>query len=83
VCFSSIVSLFSFFLDELSISESVVLKSITVNLRCLICDLNFSTFFLNKCECPCIWSIDIQTWEVILMDFCFDEYKVSFPISFD
>jgi len=36
--------------------------------------------FFHECRCPCIWSLDIQDWEFILVDFFFDEYEVSFLI---
>ena len=40
--------------------------------------------FLNECGSPWIWSIDVQNWEFILVDFSFDEYEVSlsFLITF-
>jgi hypothetical protein len=38
--------------------------------------------FLNECGCPCIWSIDVQNLEFILVGFPFDEYEVSFRIFF-
>ena len=39
---SFIISLFSFALDDLSIGESGMLKSPTINVCSLICDLSFS-----------------------------------------
>ena len=31
----------------------------------------------NECGCSYIWSVDIQNCEFLLVDFTFDEYKVS------
>ena len=39
---SSLISLLSFYLVNLSIGESGVLKSLTINVCSLMCDLNFS-----------------------------------------
>jgi hypothetical protein len=46
-----------------------------------MCVLNFSKVIFYKCGCPCIWCMDIQSWD-FLVDFSCDEYEVSFPISF-
>jgi hypothetical protein len=39
--------------------------------------------YFYKYKCPCIWSIDVQNWEFILVGFSFFEYVVSFPTCFD
>ena len=31
---------------------------------------------------PCIWTIDVQNWEFILVNFTFDKYEVSLLIFF-
>jgi hypothetical protein len=30
-----------------------------------------------------IWGLDVQNWDFLLVDFSFDEYEVSFPITLD
>jgi len=44
--------------------------------------LNSKKSLIYECRCSCIWSIDVQNWEFILVDFSFDEYEVSFLIFF-
>lgn len=46
-----------------------VLKSPTINVWCLICDLSLSNASFYKCEYSCIWGINVHTWKVILIDF--------------
>ena len=48
-----------------------------------MCALSFNKVTLMNVAAPCIWSIDIQNWEFILVDFTFDEYEVSLPVFFD
>jgi hypothetical protein len=39
--------------------------------------------FLLQMWMPCVWGIDVQNWDIILVDFFFDVYKVSFPVFLD
>lgn len=57
---------FSFCLDDLSISESVVLKSPTIWIKVYFC--------VYKLMCPGFWN-------VLIVDFFFDKYVVYFAIS--
>jgi hypothetical protein len=74
------VSLFSSCFNDLSIGENGVLNSPTIVLSGSMCVL---VSFLYKSECLCIWHIVVQEWNLLLVQFSFDEYKMSFPISFD
>ena len=55
--------------------QSGVVKSRTVIMWAAVCSC--------ECGCPCIWSIDVQNWEFLLVYFFFDQYEVSFLILFD
>jgi hypothetical protein len=39
--------------------------------------------FFNECGFSCIWSIEVQNCEYILVDFTFDEFEVYFLDFFD
>jgi hypothetical protein len=75
------VSLFSFYIQDLSFGESGVLKSPTI----IVCNVCFELYysFFNEYGCSCIWIIDIQNWDFILVDFIFDEYDVLLFVFFD
>jgi predicted neutral ceramidase superfamily lipid hydrolase len=57
VCSSNKISLFIFSLDHLSIHDSGVLRSLTVNVLVSMCALRAITAFVYVGGCPCIWCI--------------------------
>ena len=46
-------------------------------------DLSFSNVSLMNVGALAFCGIDIQNGDIIMVDFYFHEYEVSFPISFD
>ena len=80
---SFIISVFRFSLDVLSFGASWVLKYPTINVWDLMCCLHSSSLSFIVVECPCLRGTDVHNSDIILVDFSFDEYEVSFPVSFD
>ena len=48
-----------------------------------MCDLSFSNVSFTNASALEFGVLDVQNWDVILVDFYFDEFEVSFSISFD
>jgi hypothetical protein len=67
---------------EASTLWSSFLLSFMWSMSCIVgipcsCALSFSKVYFYECGCPFIWSIDVQNWEFILVDFSFDDYEES------
>ena len=67
----------------LSFDASQVLKYPTINVWDLMCYLHSSSLSFIVVECPYLRGTDAHNSDIILVDFSFDEYEVSFPVSFD
>lgn len=68
-----IISLISICLNDLSTGESGYWS-----LPLLICGFPSMGYFYN-CGCSSILDIDVQNWDIILIDISFDEFEVSIP----
>lgn len=76
------ISLFKCYVDVLSIGESLVLKSPSINVWDSVCDLIFRTFSFTNVD-GLAFGIDVTNWIIILMDLSFDEYDMLLHVSFD
>jgi hypothetical protein len=44
---------------------------------------SFSNGFFHECGYPCFGGIDVENLDIILVDFPYDKYEMSFSMSFD
>ena len=80
---SFIISVFRFSLDVLSFGASWVLKYPTINVWDLMCYLHSNSLSFTVVKCPFVRGTDVHNSDIILVDFSFNEYEMSFPVSFD
>ena len=72
---SLIISLFSFYLDDLLIDKSGVLTSHTINVWGFFVQFKLLQYFFYNCKCPCIWGRDVQNSDIIMIGFSFYHRK--------
>ena len=75
--------LLSFCFQNHSIDESGVLKSSTIIVCGAMCALSFTKVCFMTVGALCFWSIDIQNWEFILVNFTINKYEVPLLVFFD
>lgn len=80
----SIICVYYFFLHYWVMDKWVSYWSLFLSVyECQYVILNYRSVSFINWEGPCVWGIHIKNWNVMLVDFSFDVYVVSFPISFD